>query len=212
MPSRGNAAFQMKVKGKDVIQFPYASVEAYLQQQGRGMSGIPFLGPWANRLDEAAFYANGKKYPFNLELGNVRPNQQNIPIHGFLTTVPDWQVIDAKSDSGSAWVTSRLEFYRRPQWMAQFPFAHTIEMTYRLKDGTLEVATRLENLSTEPMPVAIGFHPYFQVNDAPRDEWTIGIAAKTVPLSRTMKEQISHIRGWAFERAVRASPQSLGQR
>jgi SpoVK/Ycf46/Vps4 family AAA+-type ATPase len=39
----------------------------------------------------------------------------------------------------------------------------------------------------------------------------IGIAAKTVPLSRTMKEQMSHIRGWAFERAVRASPQSLGK-
>jgi hypothetical protein len=28
-----------------------------------------------------------------------------------------------------------------------------------------------------------------------------------VPLSRTMKEQIIHIRSWAFERAVRASPQ-----
>ena len=27
-----------------------------------------------------------------------------------------------------------------------------------------------------------------------------------VPLSRTMKEQINHIREWAFERAVRASP------
>jgi hypothetical protein len=36
----------------------------------------------------------------------------------------------------------------------------------------------------------------------------IGIAAKQVPLSRTMKEQISHIRGWAFERAIRASPQA----
>jgi SpoVK/Ycf46/Vps4 family AAA+-type ATPase len=34
----------------------------------------------------------------------------------------------------------------------------------------------------------------------------IGVAVKTVPLSRTMKEQIGHIRGWAFERAVRASP------
>ena len=30
-------------------------------------------------------------------------------------------------------------------------------------------------------------------------------AVKIVPLSRTMKEQINHIRGWAFERAVRAS-------
>ncbi len=37
----------------------------------------------------------------------------------------------------------------------------------------------------------------------------IGIAVKLVPLSRTMKEQINHIRGWAFERAVRASPQGI---
>ncbi len=34
----------------------------------------------------------------------------------------------------------------------------------------------------------------------------VATAVKIVPLSRTMKEQISHIRGWAFERAVRASP------
>ena len=31
------------------------------------------------------------------------------------------------------------------------------------------------------------------------------IAASIVPLSRTMKEQINHIRDWAFERAVKAS-------
>jgi SpoVK/Ycf46/Vps4 family AAA+-type ATPase len=34
----------------------------------------------------------------------------------------------------------------------------------------------------------------------------ISVAVKIVPLSRTMKEQINHIRDWAFERAVRASP------
>ncbi len=33
----------------------------------------------------------------------------------------------------------------------------------------------------------------------------IKVSVKIVPLSRTMKEQINHIRGWAFERAVRAS-------
>jgi SpoVK/Ycf46/Vps4 family AAA+-type ATPase len=39
----------------------------------------------------------------------------------------------------------------------------------------------------------------------------INVAVKIVPLSRTMKEQISHIRGWAFERAVRASPRQAGR-
>jgi SpoVK/Ycf46/Vps4 family AAA+-type ATPase len=43
------------------------------------------------------------------------------------------------------------------------------------------------------------------------DQDLINVAVKLVPLSRTMKEQISHIRAWAFERAVRASPGSSGR-
>ncbi len=37
----------------------------------------------------------------------------------------------------------------------------------------------------------------------------ISTAVSIVPLSRTMKEQINHIRGWAFERAIRASPKAI---
>jgi SpoVK/Ycf46/Vps4 family AAA+-type ATPase len=40
------------------------------------------------------------------------------------------------------------------------------------------------------------------------DHDLIQVAVRLVPLSRTMKEQITHIRDWAFERAVRASPQA----
>jgi len=165
------------VKGKKVLQNPYASPEEY--KRARGLTGIPFLAPWANRLDTTGFYANGKKYTFNLELGTVLGAPNSHPIHGFLTAATQWEVVEAQAGQNAAWVTSRLEFYRQPDWMAQFPFAHTIEMTYRLKDATLEVQTKLNNLSAEPMPVAIGFHPYFQVNDAPRDEWTFGLGART---------------------------------
>jgi aldose 1-epimerase len=172
MPSRGNNAFDMKVKGKKVIQNPF-NTPAEFKSRGN-YNGVPFLGPWANRLDEMAFYANGKKYSFNTGLGNVRgPN----PMHGFLMTAP-WEVVEAKADANSAWVTSKIEPYKNPDWMAQWPFAHTYEMTYRLKDGVVEVTIKVNNLSTAPMPVAIGFHPYFQVNDAPRDEWTFSVGAK----------------------------------
>ncbi|HET7219823.1 MAG TPA: aldose 1-epimerase, partial [Vicinamibacterales bacterium] len=88
-------------------------------------------------------------------------------------------VVEAKADSKSAWVTSRLEFFKQPAWMKQFPFAHTIEMTYRLQAGVLEVRTKIDNLSREPMPVSIGFHPYFQLTDSPRDDWMIAVGAKT---------------------------------
>jgi aldose 1-epimerase len=63
--------------------------------------------------------------------------------------------------------------------MKQFPFAHTIDMTHRIRDGVLEVDTRIDNLSVAPMPVAIGFHPFFQLTDSPRDEWTLSVAART---------------------------------
>jgi SpoVK/Ycf46/Vps4 family AAA+-type ATPase len=36
----------------------------------------------------------------------------------------------------------------------------------------------------------------------------LNTTAKIVPLSRTMKEQVEHIRGWALDRAVRAAPRA----
>lgn len=173
-PSAGNVVFGMTIKGQEILRFPYASVADFKSRPG--LAGIPLLAPWANRLDEQAFYANGKKYPFNMALGNVRGAH---PIHGFLGAADQWQVVDVKSDGDASWVTSRLEFFRQPAWMAQFPFAHTIEVTHRLRDGVLEVTTRIHNLSTDAMPVAIGFHPYFQLTDSPRDAWTIAIGART---------------------------------
>ena len=43
------------------------------------------------------------------------------------------------------------------------------------------------------------------------DEDLLNASATIVPLSRTMKEQVDHIREWAFERAVRASPREFGR-
>ena len=174
VPSVGNIAFELRVKGTNVLRWPYASVTDFKAKPA--MSGIPFMGPWANRLDETAFYANGRKYAFDLTLGNVRGP---IPIHGFVTTTDQWRVVDANANAASAWVTSRLDFSRQPQWMKQWPFAHTIEMTYRLQDGVLEVRTAITNQSAEPMPVAIGFHPYYRLTDSPRDDWKIGVGART---------------------------------
>jgi aldose 1-epimerase len=174
VPSVGNMAFEMTVNGVNILRFPYTSLEE-LKKTPR-LSGIPFMGPWANRLDELAFYANGVRYPFNMGLGNVRGPQA---IHGFLSYAPHWHVVDAQSDATAAWVKSRLDFFKQPAWMAQFPFAHTLEMTYRLERGVLEVSLRIENVSAEPLPVAIGFHPYFRLTDSPRDDWTISIGARS---------------------------------
>ena len=173
LPGNGDVVFNMKVNGQEVLRFPYASIDEFKARPG--LVGIPFLGPWANRLDEDAFYANGKKYNFNMTLGNIKGA---IPIHGFLTQNPFWEVVEMKADKKAAWLTCRLDFYTHPDWMAQFPFAQTIEITQRLEDGVLQVQTTIVNLSTEPLPVAIGFHPYYQLTDSKREDWVISVGAR----------------------------------
>jgi aldose 1-epimerase len=173
VPSVGNTAYELNIHGKNILYFPYADVAEF--QKNPQLSGIPFLAPWANRLNEQAFWANGKKYAFDMELGNVRGA---TPIHGLLSSSPYWQVVSVVGDKRSARVTCRLEFWRYPELMAQWPFAHEYEMTYTLKDGVLEVRVTVTNLSHDPMPVAIGFHPYYRIPDVSRDAWTGHIPAR----------------------------------
>ncbi len=175
VPSLGNLAYEMKVGGKNILWFPHRSLAELKAKPS--LCGIPFLAPWANRLDQDAYWANGKKYLLNRELRNVRYDGNGKPIHGLIAFSPAWKIVAVEADARQARATSRLEFWRHPDLMAQFPFAHAIEMTYRLREGVLEVETAIENLSHAPMPVAVGYHPYFQVPGAPRDSWKAHVAA-----------------------------------
>lgn len=174
--SIGNVAYEFKVNGKNAMYFPYAKLSDF--EDKPALCGIPFLAPWANRLEKMGFSFEGKTYHLNPDLKNIRPDGHGLPIHGFLSFSPLWKVVEYSGDAKSAHVTSRLEFWRYPELMAQFPFAHTIEMTYRLSNATLQVETVIHNLGAEPMPISIGFHPYFNLHDAPRDQWTVHIGAR----------------------------------
>jgi aldose 1-epimerase len=167
-------AYEMVVKGENVIRMPIKSVDEMRARPG--LNGIPLLAPFANRLDDTYFYANGKKYNFDTENGTVRGP---VPIHGYLTGASAWKVVEAKADADGAWLTTKLEFYKNPLYMQNFPFAHVLTMTYRLSNGEMEVHTKIENLSIEPMPVAIGFHPYFQLTDSVRNDWVLNVPAAT---------------------------------
>lgn len=176
-PSIGNMAYEISVNGKNALWFPYHS-PAELKAEPV-FCAIPFLAPWANRIDDDAYWANGKRYLLNPNLGNLRRDAHQKPIHGILNFSPAWQVESVGADEHSAWATSRVDFSAHPEMMAQFPFSQTITMTYRLSGGEVEVETAIENHSVEPLPVAIGYHPYFQLHDAPRDQWKVHIGARS---------------------------------
>lgn len=167
-------AWRIQVKGVDLVRTSPTLAE-FMERPG--YNGMPLLAPFANRLDEPAFYANGQKYNFDLELGSVRAP---IPSTGFVNgATKDWQLVEFRADQTGAWVTSRLDFYKNPRFMQQWPFAHTITMTYKVSDGSLEVRTRVDNMSAEPMPVVFGYHPIYELPDGNRDDWTVSVDART---------------------------------
>jgi len=167
-------AYEFVVHGKNVISMNIPSTTAL--RNNPGLNGVPFLAPFANRLDEMGFYANGKKYSFDPGIGNVRAP---IPQQGFVNSTHDWKLVTAKADANSAYVVSKLDFYRNPDWMKQFPFAQTYTMTIRLKNGTLEVNMKIDNFSTQPLPVSIGYHPYLALPETDRNHWSLDFGADT---------------------------------
>lgn len=177
-PSVGNRAFELKVHGQNLLYFPQSDIATFKSKGARQLNGIPFLAPWANRMAGGGFWANDKKYLFNPDLGTLRLDPNDIAIHGMLTASPLWEVVDLGANAHSAHVTSRLQFWKYPDLMANWPFAHEYEMTYTLANGVLEVTTIVKNLSAKPMPVVLGFHPYFRLGDLPRSEASVHIPAR----------------------------------
>ena len=176
-PAIGNTAFEWKVRGRNYLYFPYTEGPAEFARRPK-FCGVPFLAPWANRIQGDSYWANGKHYLLNPGLGNLNLDGNKNPIHGLLAYSDLWKVAEAKADDTSASLTSRLEFWKHPDLMAQFPFPHTLTMTYRLRNGVVEIHTALENHGAAPMPVGIGYHPYFRLHDAHRDDWHVHLAAR----------------------------------
>jgi aldose 1-epimerase len=173
-PTFGANAIDFHVAGKKVLWSPDTLGNLIARPR---LCGNPLLAPWANRIAGLSYLANGKKYHLNPDLRNLRLDGNNNPIHGLVTFAKTWRVLDTKATSANAMVKLELDCTRNPDWLAQFPFPHKIAIEYILSAGTLEVVTTVMNNASDPMPLAIGYHPYFQLSDAPRDEWEVTIPA-----------------------------------
>jgi aldose 1-epimerase len=177
VPSHGNIAFELLHEGADWLWTPF---ENPIEEMGGGnaLFGIPLLSPWANRLSSDTYSINGTEYTLNRRINNLRVDHNYLAIHGLVMFAP-WTVTDVGADAFGAYLRSTLNFTRHSDWMAQFPFAHRLELTHRISDGKLCLILSVTNDSAEPMPLCIGFHPYFKLPGvANRRSWQVGCAAR----------------------------------
>ena len=113
--------------------------------------GIPILFPFPNRIRDGRFTFQGRTF------------EVNPPRHGFVRDKA-WRVVEhGASDEAGAWLTARFDARDyAEQVLTQFPFPFQLEVTYRLRGGTLEMATVARNTGDAAMPAGFGIHPYFR--------------------------------------------------
>ena len=113
--------------------------------------GMPLLFPFPNRIKDGMFSFQGERYRIN------------PPRHGFVRDKA-WKVLGTgASESEGTWI--RSEFRAKDhasEILQQFPFPFTLEVTYRLRNGRLELHALAQNTGARDMPTGFGIHPYFR--------------------------------------------------
>jgi aldose 1-epimerase len=157
--------------------------------------GIPILYPWANRLGDNSYTAEGETVTLTPGQGGVRPDPNGLPIHGVLAGYPRWRVT---TESANA-LTAEVDFGADPELLASFPFPHLLVLSVQLAGRTLTVRTAVTPTGDRSVPLCFGFHPYLQLPDVARGEWLIetpplrhlGLDDRGLPTGASSRQQAS---------------------
>lgn len=148
--------------------------------RGTGKSfGLPLLHPWANRLRDWRYAVSGRAVTIDRARGIVRADERDLPIHGALAAAEDWDVVDAGAGGGAAWLAATLDYSRRDDRLAVFPFRHRLELELRLEGDALAVTTTVEGTGASEVPLAFGWHPWLSLPGVPRAQWELDLPART---------------------------------
>lgn len=155
-PNAGNFISQIYLHGQEVLYSPH--FESTLQV-GEKLEGIPFLFPYANRLEEDKIptqngYHEIPKLPF------MRDGFGKL-IHGFMYYRKGWVLETLRNGELDSYSESKFQFGKEElEW---FPFP--LEITYKieLERNEIRFIIQIFNQGEEPIPLSLGFHPYFYV-------------------------------------------------
>jgi galactose mutarotase-like enzyme len=172
VPGAGMVGSSLRHRGEELL-VQRGGLDAW---RGTGKSfGLPLLHPWANRLRDWRYAAAGRAVEIQRDRGTVRPDPNGLPIHGALAAAEDWDVTDCGADADSAWVAATLDYGRRDDRLAVFPFPHELALEMRVRDDAIEVTTTLTATGETDVPLAFGWHPWLAAPGAPRAEWRLGL-------------------------------------
>lgn len=144
VPERGGIVTQWQVGEHHLF---YLDKERFTDPKLSVRGGIPILFPICGNLPDDRYTHNDQPY--------------TLKQHGFARSMP-WTVVDQQTTPNASLSVSLTS---DDTTLAVYPFEFEVVFTYVFKGNVLEIQQRYTNRSTQPMPFATGFHPYFAVQD-----------------------------------------------
>jgi aldose 1-epimerase len=129
---------------------------------GRTM-GIPLLHPWANRLNGFQYRVAGQEVVLPRGENLIPLDDGGLPIHGAMPALMRWEVARLSRTS----LTARLR-WTSGELLSLFPFPHELTVDATVGSGALTIATTLDSIGEESVPVSFGYHPYLRIPEETR--------------------------------------------
>ncbi|HIK17756.1 MAG TPA: aldose epimerase [Leptolyngbyaceae cyanobacterium M33_DOE_097] len=153
VPARGGILTRWQFQGKDIF---YLDHERFTDPSLSVRGGNPILFPICGNLPDNTYTYNGQSY--------------TLKQHGFARDLP-WQVVEQPMGDCPS-ILLRLK--SNQQTREVYPFDFELLFRYTLHEDLLATEQTIINHSDDhPMPFALGFHPYFGVQDKQKLEFEI---------------------------------------
>ena len=124
--------------------------------QGSEIYNSAVLFPFPNRIVKGKYEFKGDSYQLP-----VNWPQEGHAIHGFVCDKP-FEIIHKHTDEAYAEITLS---YKYDASYPGYPFPFQLNVIYRLDENKFSCIIEAENTGENPMPVNIGWHPYFSINE-----------------------------------------------
>lgn len=143
-PEYGGMAASLAISGRPVFRLD----ERILFLSPMLSGGMPVMFPFPSKTKDDCYRVGSSTY--------------HMPFHGLVKN-DSFAVREVSDDRIVLWIDNS-----ESRKKANYPFDYRLELSYRIRANTLLVDAEVFNLSSEKMPHALGWHPFFYATDKKR--------------------------------------------
>ena len=145
--------------------------------------GAALLAPYANRI-RGKYSAEsrtietligGRQLRLPANGGGNEPGAEKYAIHGLILARPAEEV-QVEGGKTVALVSGRI---RAGDFGVQWPSATDIQIRWELRPDALSVHLTVQNVGNEDLPIGVGWHPYFALPSAMRQQARLHVPARS---------------------------------